>query len=242
MCGPNCDGIVALHDRAALWGDALVPREAGHVAVVSQSGNVAVNALAARRGLRLHTVVSCGNQAVVDAGDWLHALAAARGRALGRALPGERRRRRAPVRGAARCAPTPASASRCSRSAPRPRARAPPPRTPARWPATTPPSARWCRRPARRGRRTSTTCSSWPRRSRCAARARAATAGWPSSPARAATRGSAPTRRSAAGSSCPRCSPTRPSACARCCRRRPPSPTRSTTRRSSGARSRRCAT
>ncbi|HEX6697729.1 MAG TPA: acetate--CoA ligase family protein [Solirubrobacteraceae bacterium] len=75
VCGPNCDGIVALHDRAALWGDALVPGEAGHVAVISQSGNVAVNALAARRGLRLHTVVSCGNQAVVDAGDWLHALA-----------------------------------------------------------------------------------------------------------------------------------------------------------------------
>jgi acetyl-CoA synthetase len=75
VCGPNCDGIVALHDHAALWGDAFVPREAGHVAVVSQSGNVAVNALAARRGLRLHTVVSCGNQAVVDAGDWLHAVA-----------------------------------------------------------------------------------------------------------------------------------------------------------------------
>jgi predicted CoA-binding protein len=75
VCGPNCDGIVALHDHAALWGDAFVPREAGHVAVVSQSGNVAVNALAARRGLRLHTVVSCGNQAVVDAGDWLHAAA-----------------------------------------------------------------------------------------------------------------------------------------------------------------------
>jgi acetate---CoA ligase (ADP-forming) len=75
VCGPNCDGIVAFHDRAALWGDALVPGEAGHVAVISQSGNVAVNALAARRGLRLHTVVSCGNQAVVDAGDWLHALA-----------------------------------------------------------------------------------------------------------------------------------------------------------------------
>ena len=75
VCGPNCDGIVALHDRAALWGDALLPQEAGHVAVISQSGNVAVNALAARRGLRLHTVVSCGNQAVVDAGDWLHAIA-----------------------------------------------------------------------------------------------------------------------------------------------------------------------
>jgi acetate---CoA ligase (ADP-forming) len=75
VCGPNCDGIVGLHARAALWGDALVPREPGPVAVVSQSGNVAVNALAAVRGLRLHTVVSCGNQAVVDATDWLQALA-----------------------------------------------------------------------------------------------------------------------------------------------------------------------
>jgi acetate---CoA ligase (ADP-forming) len=75
VCGPNCDGIVALPSGAALWGDALVAREAGHVALVSQSGNVAVNALASSRGLRLHTVVSCGNQAVVDAGDWLAALA-----------------------------------------------------------------------------------------------------------------------------------------------------------------------
>ena len=75
VCGPNCDGIVSFPARAALWGDALVPREAGPVALVSQSGNVAVNALASMRGLRLHTVVSCGNQAVVDASDWLAALA-----------------------------------------------------------------------------------------------------------------------------------------------------------------------
>ncbi|HEX7300464.1 MAG TPA: acetate--CoA ligase family protein [Solirubrobacteraceae bacterium] len=75
VCGPNCDGIVALAAGVALWGDALVPREPGHVAVVSQSGNVAVNALASARGLRLHTVVSCGNQAVVDASDWVAALA-----------------------------------------------------------------------------------------------------------------------------------------------------------------------
>ena len=75
VCGPNCDGIVSFPARAAIWGDALVARETGHVAVVSQSGNVAVNALASVRGLRLHTVVSCGNQAVVDSSDWLAALA-----------------------------------------------------------------------------------------------------------------------------------------------------------------------
>jgi acetate---CoA ligase (ADP-forming) len=75
VCGPNCDGIVAFPSGAALWGDALVPREPGHVALVSQSGNVAVNALGSARGLRLHTVVSSGNEAVVDASDWVAALA-----------------------------------------------------------------------------------------------------------------------------------------------------------------------
>ena len=75
MIGPNCDGMVRLHERAALWGDALRPQEPGGVALVSQSGNLAVNALATRRGLRLHTVVSCGNQAVLDAGDLLAFLA-----------------------------------------------------------------------------------------------------------------------------------------------------------------------
>ena len=47
----------------------------GRVALVSQSGNVAVNALATRRGLRLHTVVSCGNAVGLDPADWVAALA-----------------------------------------------------------------------------------------------------------------------------------------------------------------------
>jgi acetate---CoA ligase (ADP-forming) len=75
VIGPNCDGMVRLHERVALWGDALRPQEPGTVALVSQSGNLAVNALATRRGLRLHTVVSCGNQAVLEAGDLLAFLA-----------------------------------------------------------------------------------------------------------------------------------------------------------------------
>jgi acetyl-CoA synthetase len=75
VIGPNCDGLVRLHERVALWGDALRPQPAGAVALISQSGNLAVNALATRRGLRLHTVASCGNQAVLDAGDLLAFLA-----------------------------------------------------------------------------------------------------------------------------------------------------------------------
>jgi acetate---CoA ligase (ADP-forming) len=75
VCGPNCNGIVAMHARAVLWGDALTPREPGPVALVSQSGNVAVNALATRRGLRFHTVIASGNQAVLSAADYLSYLA-----------------------------------------------------------------------------------------------------------------------------------------------------------------------
>jgi acyl-CoA synthetase (NDP forming) len=75
VCGPNGNGIVALHDRLALWGDALNPQEPGRVALVSQSGNVAVNALATRRGLRIHTVVSCGNATALDPAEWIAELA-----------------------------------------------------------------------------------------------------------------------------------------------------------------------
>jgi acetate---CoA ligase (ADP-forming) len=79
LCGPNGNGIVALHERLALWGDALRPLEPGRVALVSQSGNVAVNTLATRRGLGLHTVVSCGNSVGVDPAEWVAHLAAADG-------------------------------------------------------------------------------------------------------------------------------------------------------------------
>lgn len=75
VAGPNGNGLIALHRRAPLWGDGYHLSEAGPVALISQSGNVSVNALGTRRGLRLHTVVSCGNQAVIDAADYLAAFA-----------------------------------------------------------------------------------------------------------------------------------------------------------------------
>ena len=79
VCGPNCNGIVATHSRTALWGDALAASDPGAVALISQSGNVAVNALGTRRGLRFHTVVASGNQAVLSAADYLELLAGEEG-------------------------------------------------------------------------------------------------------------------------------------------------------------------
>ncbi len=79
VCGPNCNGVVSPRNRISLWGDALGPQESGPVALVSQSGNVAVNALATRRGMRFHTVIASGNQAVVSAADYLEFLAGEQG-------------------------------------------------------------------------------------------------------------------------------------------------------------------
>jgi acetyl-CoA synthetase len=75
VCGPNGNGIAAVGARAMLWGDRLPDLEPGPIAMVTQSGNVGVNALGSRRAIRWHTVVSTGNQAVCGASDWLAALA-----------------------------------------------------------------------------------------------------------------------------------------------------------------------
>ncbi len=75
ICGPNGNGVAAIARGAPMWGDAIGGVPVGPVAMVSQSGNVAVNALNSRRGIGWHTLVSTGNQAVCDASDWLEAVA-----------------------------------------------------------------------------------------------------------------------------------------------------------------------
>jgi acyl-CoA synthetase (NDP forming) len=79
VIGPNGNGIVALSSRAPMWGDKVVPRTAGAVGLVTQSGNIGVIGLASDRGINWHTVVSVGNSAVVDAAECLSYLAGAEG-------------------------------------------------------------------------------------------------------------------------------------------------------------------
>ena len=79
VCGPNGNGVVAVGARAPLWGDSVTRVRSGPVAMVSQSGNVAVNAIGSRRGIGFHTLISTGNQTVLDASDWLGALATSEG-------------------------------------------------------------------------------------------------------------------------------------------------------------------
>jgi acetyl-CoA synthetase len=75
VCGPNGNGVISVAARAPLWGDSVPELRAGPVAMITQSGNLAVNAIGSRRGIDFHTLVSAGNQTVLDAADWLAAVA-----------------------------------------------------------------------------------------------------------------------------------------------------------------------
>ncbi len=68
--------MIAVTARAPLWGDSVPELRPGAVAVITQSGNLAVNAIGSRRGIDFHTLVSTGNQTGLDAADWLAAVAA----------------------------------------------------------------------------------------------------------------------------------------------------------------------
>ena len=76
LMGPNCYGFVNYLSRAALWPDEHggTARDRG-VAIVTQSGNIAVNFTMTRRGLPVAGVFTLGNQADVDIAKMLEAIA-----------------------------------------------------------------------------------------------------------------------------------------------------------------------
>jgi acetate---CoA ligase (ADP-forming) len=75
IMGPNCYGYINALDQASPWPDehGLGPCERG-VAIVTQSGNMAVNFAMMRRALPVAGIYSLGNQAGVDAASLLDAL------------------------------------------------------------------------------------------------------------------------------------------------------------------------
>lgn len=73
--GPNCYGFVNTFDRVALWPDEHgCGRHERGVAIVSQSGNVAVNLTFQQRGVRLGSMITVGNQASLGSDDAVAAL------------------------------------------------------------------------------------------------------------------------------------------------------------------------
>ena len=76
VCGPNCVGVVNLHAQAATYSVALPSTlRRGHVGAVLQSGAVCLGIANSNRGLGFSTLISSGNEAVLDNADYIAYLA-----------------------------------------------------------------------------------------------------------------------------------------------------------------------
>jgi len=75
LIGPNCFGFINYIHRCALWPYIFDghPPESG-AALISQSGNIAMNLTMNQRSVRFTHVIGAGNQAVVGAGEYVDAL------------------------------------------------------------------------------------------------------------------------------------------------------------------------
>ncbi len=73
--GPNCHGFINYLDGVALWPEQHGGvREQRGVALITQSGNIALNLTMQRRGLPLAYVITLGNQASIGLADAIGAL------------------------------------------------------------------------------------------------------------------------------------------------------------------------
>ena len=77
LVGPNCFGFVNYLDKCALWpylfGNYPATAQSG-VAIISQSGNIAMNITMNDRSVNFTHVIATGNQTVLGAGDYIDAL------------------------------------------------------------------------------------------------------------------------------------------------------------------------
>jgi acyl-CoA synthetase (NDP forming) len=75
--GPNCYGLVNFFDRTALWPDQIVgsPPERG-VALICQSGTIALNLMFNRRSLPIGYLLTVGNQSRLALEDLIEVLTA----------------------------------------------------------------------------------------------------------------------------------------------------------------------
>jgi acyl-CoA synthetase (NDP forming) len=92
LLGPNCYGLVNYLDGCALWPDHIGgERVARGVAIITQSGNIALNLTMQRRHLPIAYMIAIGNMAVTGIHDCIDALSAdSRVSAIGLHLEGLR--------------------------------------------------------------------------------------------------------------------------------------------------------
>ncbi len=75
IIGPNCHGFLNLLDGVALWPDQHGGQRTGSgAALISQSGNIAINLTMQQRQLDFSYVISVGNSCSLDLHDYIDAL------------------------------------------------------------------------------------------------------------------------------------------------------------------------
>ncbi|WP_405239562.1 acetate--CoA ligase family protein [Lentisalinibacter orientalis] len=75
IIGPNCHGYLNYLDGVALWPDQYGGRRCERgVALIAQSGNVAMNLTMQRRGIDFSYVISAGNNSALGMHDYIDAL------------------------------------------------------------------------------------------------------------------------------------------------------------------------
>ncbi len=75
VMGPNCHGFINFLDGVALWPDEYGGRRSEHgVALISQSGNIAINLTMQQRGLDYSYVISVGNGGALKAHHYIEVL------------------------------------------------------------------------------------------------------------------------------------------------------------------------
>lgn len=72
FCGPNCVGYINLHERVGTFSAPVSPTlQKGNIGVVAQSGSVVLAIANSNRGIGFSTIVSSGNEAVLDTVDYM---------------------------------------------------------------------------------------------------------------------------------------------------------------------------
>jgi len=75
FCGPNCVGYANLQAGVGLYSAPISPTlKKGTVSVIAQSGSVLLAIANSNRGIGFNTLISSGNEAVLDACDYMEYL------------------------------------------------------------------------------------------------------------------------------------------------------------------------
>jgi acyl-CoA synthetase (NDP forming) len=73
LCGPNNLGIINVHDHAAMWTTRyIVPVKTGPIALISQSGSIAIVLADDERKIGFSYLITAGNEAVLTVAEYMH--------------------------------------------------------------------------------------------------------------------------------------------------------------------------